>query len=135
MKSHMSFRPVSNFLSDQRGSLSIEFVLWLPAFAFLLLLAADSTMAFMRQSQMWQVSRETARIVSRYGMDELTAETYAATMATIGETVPTVDVGFANAEVSVAMTMPLASMAPFGVLGFLPSQNVSVTVTHAMEPL
>lgn len=123
------------FRSDQSGSLSIEFVLWLPLFAFLLVLAGDSTMAFMNQSKMWQVSRETARIVSRYGMDELTAEAYAAKLGTLGETVPTVDVSFAMAEVTVEMTMPLNAMAPFGLLEFAMSDDITVSVTHAMEPI
>ena len=123
------------FRSDQSGSLSIEFVMWLPLFAFLLVLAGDSTMAFMNQSKMWQVSRETARIVSRYGMDELTAEAYAAKLATLGETVPTVDVSFAMAEVTVQMTMPINAMAPFGLLEFAMSDDITVSVTHAMEPI
>ncbi|RYH10377.1 TadE/TadG family type IV pilus assembly protein [Tropicimonas sp. IMCC6043] len=123
------------FRRDETGSLSIEFVMWLPVFAFLLVLAGDATMAFMNQSRMWQVSRETARIVSRYGMDELTAEAYAAKLATMQATVPTVDVSFASAKVQVEMTMPLAAMAPFGLLDFAMSNDITVTVTHAMEPI
>lgn len=109
--------------------------MWLPVFAFLLVLAGDATMAFMNQSRMWQVSRETARIVSRYGMDELTAESYAAKLATMQATVPTVDVSFAMAKVQVQMTMPLNAMAPFGLLEFAMKDDITVTVTHAMEPI
>lgn len=128
-------RRIHRYLHDQSGSLSIEFVMWLPLFAFLLVLAGDATMAFMNQSRMWQVSRETARIVSRYGMDELTAESYAQAQLTMGETAPVVDVSFASAKVTVQMTMPVTAMAPFGLLEFAMDDDISVSVTHAMEPI
>ncbi|WP_177208320.1 TadE/TadG family type IV pilus assembly protein [Tropicimonas isoalkanivorans] len=115
--------------------MTIEFVLWLPLFALLLLLAADATLAFMRQSQMWQVSRETARVVSRYGMDEQTAEAFAASAAGMGATTPDVDVTLQDAFVTVDMAMPLRAMAPFGILRFVGGDEISVRVTHAMEPI
>lgn len=123
------------FRSDESGSSTIEFVLWIPLVFAFVLIAADASMAFMRQSQMWQVSRETARIVSRYGMDELTAEAFAAAQGTIGETVPVVDVAFGSGDVTVSMQMPTAALAPFGILTFVASDVTTTRVTHAMEPL
>ncbi|SFB79256.1 TadE/TadG family type IV pilus assembly protein [Tropicimonas isoalkanivorans] len=123
------------FQKDEDGSVTIEFVLWVPFFAIFLLFAVDATLVFMRQSQMWQISRETARIVSRYGMDEVTAETFAKAYGTVGSTTPTVDVILGTAEVSVDMQLPLAALAPFGILKFAVGDKVAVHVTHAMEPI
>ncbi|WP_089232082.1 TadE/TadG family type IV pilus assembly protein [Tropicimonas sediminicola] len=122
------------FLKSERGSVTIEFVMWLPFFAFLLLFAADASLVFMRQSQMWQVSRETARVIARHGMDELTAETYAASAGSVGTLVPTVDVSMASARVTVDMAMPLEGLAPFGVLRWIYGEQLEVRVTHALEP-
>ena len=123
------------FRDDTNGSISVEFILWLPMVAFLLLVAVDASMAFMRQSHQWQVSREAARIVSRYGMDEATAEAYVAQEASINGVPPTVDVKFELANVVVETAMPMAAMTPFGTLGFLAGDDISIRVTHAMEPL
>ena len=75
---------MKRFVNDLSGSVTIEFVLWVPMIFFFMLLATDASLAFMRQSQMWQVSRETARIVSRYGMDEAAAVSFAASGAKFG---------------------------------------------------
>ena len=126
---------MKRFGRDESGTVTVEFVLWVPFIFAFVLIAADATLAFMRQSQMWQVSRETARIVSRYGMDEVTAETFAATEARIGDVSPTVDVSFANGDVIVSMVMPAQALAPFGMLDFFVNDVVATQVTHAMEPL
>ena len=92
-------------------------------------------MAFMRQSHQWQVSREAARIVSRYGMTEAQAEAYVAREATVGEVVPTVDVRFDLANVIVETSMPIEAMTPFGTLNFVAGDKITSRVTHTMEPL
>jgi hypothetical protein len=124
-----------SFRRDEGGSTTIEFVLWLPLLLTLLLFATDVTLAFMRQSQVWQVSRETARIVSRHGMDELAAEAYAREIGTVGTSVPEVDVSVDGAEVVVTMSLPSSSLTPFNTLGVLLGDRITTRVTHTMEPL
>jgi Flp pilus assembly protein TadG len=123
-----------SFRRDERGNTTIEFVLWFPLLVFLLLFATDVTMAFMRQSHAWQVSRETARIVSRHGMDEATAEAFAREKGTMGASIPTVDVSFAGTDVVVVMSLPTATLTPFNTLGLVLGNQVTTRVTHAMEP-
>ncbi|MFT5304054.1 MAG: hypothetical protein ACI814_004878 [Mariniblastus sp.] len=126
---------MKRFLNDLSGSVTIEFVLWVPMIFFFMLLATDASLAFMRQSQMWQVSRETARVVSRYGMDEAAAESFAASGAKFGSYTTSVDVSFVSGDVIVTMAVPSRALAPFGTLGFLMNEKISTRVTHAMEPL
>lgn len=123
-----------SFRRDERGNTTIEFVLWVPLLVFLLLFATDVTLAFMRQSHVWQVSRETARIVSRHGMDEAAAETFAQAKGTMGENVPDVDVFFEGTDVVVTMSLPNATLTPFNTLGLLLGNQITTRVTHAMEP-
>lgn len=122
------------FRRDETGSVTIEFVLWLPLLTSLFLIATDATVAFMRQSQMWQVSRDTARIVSRHGMTEQAAETYAIENAAFGSTVPAVDVETNGMEVTVEIVTPASAMTVFGTLNFAMGTNIVTRVVHAMEP-
>jgi len=131
----MKFSMFKKFKKDEAGSSSVEFVLWIPFLFAFVLIAADASLAFMRQSQMWQVSRETARIVSRHGMTEVTAEQFAADKATIGEMVPFVDVTFDSGDVIVSMAMPTQAVAPFGVLNLVAGDFIVTSVTHTVEPL
>ena len=128
-------RALRRFAGDSSGFVTIEFVLWMPLVAFILVIAVDASMAFMRQSHQWQVSREAARIVSRYGMTEAQAEAYVASEAAIGDVVPTVDVRFNLANVIVETSMPIEAMTPFGTLNFVAGDKITSRVTHTMEPL
>ena len=51
---------MKRFGRDESGTVTVEFVLWVPFIFAFVLIAADATLAFMRQSQMWQVPRERA---------------------------------------------------------------------------
>ena len=125
---------IFGFRRSEDGGVTIEFVLWLPLLVSLFLIATDATVAFMRQSQMWQVSRDTARIVSRYGMTEAAAENYAIQNAAFGTTVPEVDVETNGTEVTVAIVTPANAMTVFGTLNFALGTNITTRVVHAMEP-
>ncbi len=122
------------FRSGEDGSATIEFVLWLPLLTSLFLIATDATVAFMRHSQMWQISRDTARIVSRHGMTEAAAESYARQNAAFGTTVPAVTVSATGTEVVVAIETPASAMTVFGTLDFALGSNFRTQVVHAMEP-
>lgn len=128
-------RDLGSFRRDEEGSVTIEFVLWVPLLLAFLLFATDVTLAFMRQSHAWQVSRETARIVSRYGMDEAAAEAYALENGTMGSSIPAVDVTIGAMDVIVTMSLPTSSLTPFNTLGFVLGDQVTTRVTHTMEPL
>jgi len=123
------------FCRNDSGSVTIEFVLWLPLALFLVMMAVDTTFAFLGLSNMWQVSRETARVMSRYGMDDATATAKAAEAGTFLGVTPTVSVTYSSGDVIVAMSMPADALSPFGVLGFTGDKNITTFVTHTMEPL
>jgi Flp pilus assembly protein TadG len=134
---HPHRRALRGFRRSEDGGITIEFVLWLPAFLALILLTADASLAFMRQSNFWTVSRDTARIVSRHGLDSAAAERYAANLARFNGYTPDVSVLVDDqaSTVTVTITGEATRMAPFGVLSLAVGGTVSAQVTQALEPI
>jgi Flp pilus assembly protein TadG len=54
-------RGILTFLRDDRGSQTIEIVLWIPIFVALLVIIIDASMLYLTQTEMWNVARDTAR--------------------------------------------------------------------------
>ncbi len=63
----------SRFLRDERGSATIEFVLWVPVFVIILVAATDATVLDLHHTEMWNVSRDVARRVAVGDMTEADA--------------------------------------------------------------
>lgn len=55
---------IRRFLGDGSGSATIEFVLWVPIFAVILVAAVDATILYLHHTEMWNVSRDVARRVA-----------------------------------------------------------------------
>jgi Flp pilus assembly protein TadG len=51
-------------LRDEMGAVTIEFVLWVPIFASLLVFVTDASIIYMTHSEMWNVARDTSRRMS-----------------------------------------------------------------------
>ena len=54
-------RGILTFLRDDRGSQSIEFVLWLPIIGALLVIISYASILYTTHTEMWNVARDTAR--------------------------------------------------------------------------
>ena len=52
------------FVHDERGSVTMEFVLWVPLFVFLLCFTVDAALLYLTHSEMFYVARTTAREIS-----------------------------------------------------------------------
>lgn len=137
-KAARRFQPVDDlvkrFFDREGGAVTVEFVLWLPLLLGVLLIAVDASVLYMRQSNMWQVSRDTARIVSRHAMDEDAARAYAVLQSKLGSTVPTVDVQISGPLVTVRMAADLDELAPIGIFNFALNEQLSAEITQALEP-
>jgi Flp pilus assembly pilin Flp len=132
------FQPVEElmkrFMSREDGSTTVEFVLWLPLLVGVLMVAVDASVLYMRQSNLWQVSRDTARIVSRHGMTEGVAEAYARSEVQFGDYVPAVDVEIDGQLVTVSMAASLDQVAPLGIFNFAIGDLLVASITQSMEP-
>lgn len=127
-------RALHRFARGAEGSISVEFVMWVPIFVAMLLLGADASLAYMRQSNLWYVSRETARIVSRHGFDKTAAEAYARSHSTFTGYTPDVEVTIENQAVTVKIEALSDQITPFGMLDFAIGESIEVSVTYMIEP-
>ena len=128
-------RFAARFARDTRGTVTIEFVLWLPVFVGLLMLFADTSLAYMNQSNFWNVSRETARIVARHGLDPAEAESFAETHARFGDYKPKAEVLIDGSTVTVTITADAREVTLFGILNFARNQTIRASVTDVLEPI
>ncbi|WP_167853459.1 TadE/TadG family type IV pilus assembly protein [Roseovarius aestuariivivens] len=122
------------FRRDTEGSASVEFVLWMPIFFGILMLVIDASILFMTQSNYWNVSRDTARLVSRHAMDATAAEAYAKARASNGWATPTAEVTITNSTVTVNLSAPARDLSVFNAIGFVLDEEIDATVIQSMEP-
>jgi Flp pilus assembly protein TadG len=129
--------PLRRLLAREDGTISVEFALWTPIFVALVMLCADVSLTFMRQASLWDVSRDTARIVARHGFDRQEAERYAAANARFSGHVPAISVEIdpEAALVTVTMESAMRDLAPFGILGTALGGTVEIRVVQRLEPI
>lgn len=128
---------VSSFMRSDTGSATVEFTLWVPAFLGILLLGADASTAFTRQSNFWRVSHDTARIVSRHALDAEGGAAFARDQMRIGDYVPEISVTVDDVAqtVTVSVTADSGEMAPFGILSIALGDQISFSVSQTLEPI
>lgn len=124
------------FLAAEEGNASVEFTVLLPVFMGLIVFAADTATIFTRQSNMWNVSQQTARIVSRHALDAKAAEDFAAGLLSQGGYTPEVrvDVDDDTQIVTVVISAASDELAPFGILSRAMGDKLTVSVSQALEP-
>lgn len=59
----------ARFWRDERGSATIEILLWLPFFLFLVFLTVDASLLYWRHGEMWNVARDVARTIAAGSLD------------------------------------------------------------------
>ena len=123
------------FLQGTRGSVTVEFVMWVPVFCGLLMLFADTSLTYMNQSNFWNVSRETARIVARHGFDVQAAESFAEAHASFGHYTPKALVTIDGSTVTVTIIANAKAMSLFGILNFAQNDTIETSVTDVLEPI
>lgn len=67
---HMSLRQrlsLRNFLKRKSGAITVEYIIWLPFFAALVVFIFDVSMTMQKSSRMWDVARDAARSVATGG--------------------------------------------------------------------
>ncbi len=57
-------RRLHEFISDNGGAVTVEFVLWVPIVVALVTIAIDATSLYVTHTEMWNVARDTARRIT-----------------------------------------------------------------------
>jgi Flp pilus assembly protein TadG len=131
-------RNVFTFLGDEKGAVTIEFVLWVPIFVGLLVFVTDASIIYLTHSEMWSVARDTAR---RMTTGEITsreqAREHAAAHLFLGSRTYLIDpTDPALAEMNVTIAIGIDGAAVFGFF-FAPilGETLVASVTMRKEPL
>ncbi len=127
-------RLAKKFHADERGSATIEAVLWLPAFVFLFVMIADVSLVFHRQSQILRVTQDANRAysVGRLSNNAATEDFIKSALANLSSRVTATTVvtgGVIKSDVRV----PVVDLVAVGVFKFLRGYNISVRAEHFLE--
>jgi Flp pilus assembly protein TadG len=125
------------FLRQEGGSITVEFSLWVPLLLAVLFLGINASLLFSAQSNFWNISRDTARVVSRHAMSAEEAEAYARDRARSGSYEPDVQVQIDDqlGIVTVTISAEMRALVPFDVANFALGQIMSVQVSQSLEPI
>ncbi|MGE4611747.1 MAG: TadE family protein [Paracoccaceae bacterium] len=108
---------IRNF-SDDSGATTVEFVLWVPVFMFILMITVDVSLLFLRQSNLWYVARDVARQASiRQITDIDVLKERAETQGTFGGDRPSAAGSEITAQtVTVVLRVKMVKVGIFGIL-------------------
>ena len=130
-------RSVFTFLRDEKGAVTIEFVLWVPIFVGLFVFVTDASIVYLTHSEMWSVARDTTR---RMTTGQITSRAQAADWAAshlfLGSRTYVIDPNCDSADMNVTIVIGLDDAAIFGffckeILG----RSLVASVTMRREPL
>jgi Flp pilus assembly protein TadG len=109
---------LSEFLRDERGSQTIEFILWIPVLMMLLVTVIDATTIYLAHAEMENIARDTARrMVTGTIGNEDDAEAYAQTRLSYYDYAHNVDAIWDNTNSMVVnISTEVGDVAPFGYL-------------------
>ena len=127
--------PISRFLADQKGAVTIEFTTLVPFFIFLLVFFVDASIIYMTHSEMFSVARDSVRRMST-GELETPEEVrdYAAQHLMLGDRRYVIDPSFGG-NMNVTLVVSVSDAAIFGMF-FRPilGRSLVATADTRMEP-
>ncbi len=132
MSAKQKFR--ENFISSERGSATIEAVLWMPMFFGLFILMADSALIFNGQSQIMRIIHDGNR---NYSIGRITSEaeteTYIETaLANYGpnlKAITRVD----NGVITTTVSVPATDLTATKLLAAVAPITLQIASQHLME--
>ncbi len=127
---------VSQFLRDEHGSATIEFVLWVPIFVVILVAATDATILYLHHTEMWNVSRDVARRVAVGDMSEADAVTVVQNEMFLYSRAYTVSTSNpAELDVKIMIQTSVRDASVFGFFEPVLDRYLTAMVTMRREPI
>jgi len=120
------------FRKNQNGSATVEFTLWLPLIAGIIVGAFDLNIVLVAQGTMWDVARDTARRVAIGEYDATAGQEYALSKLTFMGFEYGVDVEVGT-DVTVTVQTFLSNVAVLGTMGGMGDYAVTAAVTMRNE--
>lgn len=124
---------IKKFISCESGAvITIEAVIWLPLYLFILTAAVDITSMMKAQTDLWAVASNSARMVAINQMSETQAEAYARSILPPNVTA-TVDVTTDGPNVTATIIRATDDVARFGLMKWA-TPNIAAQTTQRIEP-
>ena len=125
-------RIFDRFIKDSKGAVTIEFVVLVPAFVFIMVLFVDTSIVYLTHSEMYNAARDIARRMSTHQLETpADVQAYAAEHLSLGERVYIVDPKFGSV-VSVSIAVGINQAVIFGAL-FEPILGKTLVVTASVR--
>ena len=123
------------FLRDERGVATMEFVLWMPVFFFILVIATDATVLYLQHTEMWNVSRYVVRRISVGDLTEAEAvEVVKGEMFLARDTYAVLLSDPARMDVRVMILTRIKEASMFGFFHHILGRYLVATVVMRREP-
>lgn len=125
---------VGKFLRDDRGSFTIEALVWLPIFVVVLCMTADTAMIYAKQSQVMRVVQDANRAyaVGKFA-DGTATQDYILTLVRPMSPGATAVSSLANGIITTTVTMPARELMATGMLPMLSGSTVRVVLQQMKE--
>ena len=130
-------RSILTFLGDDSGSETVQFVVWLPLFAFLLVIVTDASFLFLYHTEMTNVARDTARrMTTGQFQSKEAAQTHAYAQLLASNKPYTVIADYdPTTAMTVEITVPMVDVKVFGfALGPVLDATMNSRVVMRSEP-
>ena len=129
---------LTRLLGDERGTATVEFVLWIPVFVTIMLVAIDATVLYLHHTEMWNVARDVARrvavgdITESQAVDYVVDELHLYSHYTQSYRVMVSDPGDEDAQILIQSRVWDASI--FGLFGPILGEYLEAAVVMRKEP-
>jgi len=125
-------RRFDRFIEDSKGAVTIEFTVLVPAFVFMMVLFADTSIAYLTHSEMYNAARDIARRMATHELETPAAvQAYAAEHLFLGQRQYTVDPNFGGV-MSVSISVGVNQAVFFGAF-FKPVLGKALVATASVR--
>lgn len=125
----------SHFLHEDEdgGTMTLEFILWLPVFMLIAALIFDLAFLFMAQTRLHDVAAYATRSWAVGTMSLTEAQSYARDADILLSARPTSTEVISGGALTMTLSLSAAKVTPFGILHFLGTDNIVSEATQARE--
>lgn len=126
---------IAAFITDQEGSYTIESVIWLPIYVFILAIMMNVSMVFFNESQMLRVVQDSNRSFAVGRINTLeAAEQYVRDRLSYLEVTPVVNSQLVDGIIYTDLSVPATQLMPFSMLHkFFAGTNIIVSAQQIVE--
>lgn len=127
-------RSVRHFLFEEKGSATIEMVLWLPVLLFILAVITDASLIFGTRAQILRVIQDANRgaAIGKFMTAEATETFIVDNLGDLAD-VADVETVFAGGVVTSTVSVPSAELTATGFFSGFAGFDVIVTTQHRLE--